>query len=257
MRQILLVARKDLAVFFRSPLAYAVLTCFLLIAGYIFASTINLYQLVSVQLMQSPRAADVTMQDLVVAPYLQNAAVVFLFLLPLLTMRGYAEEKRNGTFELLLSYPLGEGRIAMGKLLALCVFLWTAIALSAFGPLLLMVYATPEPLPMLVGYLGLALLATAFASLGLFISSLTSGQVVAGVTTFMILLVLWLLSWVRELVPQSVRPVVEAISPMDHFSPFSQGVLTLHDALYFLLLAAAFFWLTVLSLENQRWRRAT
>ncbi|MGE4298713.1 MAG: ABC transporter permease [Desulfovibrionaceae bacterium] len=248
----LLIARKDLCLFFRAPLGYLVLACFLLVSGYFFVASVSYYELVSIQLMQNPQLADFTPTEMVLAPYLQNAGVILLFFLPLLTMRGFAEEKRSGAFELLVSYPVSEAQLVGGKLLALGVFLLAMLAASAVGPLLLFLVSTPEPLPALVGYGGLFLMVTAFASLGLFLSTLTENQIVSAALSFAALLVLWLLSWIKDAVPAAVAPVVDGLSPLAHYASFTRGVLDLADVVYFATFILAFFWLAVLSLENQR-----
>ncbi|MBG0777750.1 MAG: ABC transporter permease subunit [Desulfovibrionaceae bacterium] len=249
-----LVARKDLMILFRSPLAYVVLAAFLALGGYFFASSVGYFELVSIQLMQNPEAMSLTPTQMVVTPYLQNAAVVLLFFLPLLTMRGFAEEKRMGTFEVLMSYPMNEAQIVGGKLLGLAVFLAAMLAAGALNPALLSLFTQVEPLPVLVGYLGLFLMGAGFLSLGLFLSSLTESQMVSGVLTFVALLLLWLLSWVRDVVPPALAPVVTGLSPLGHFEPFAKGVVQLDAVVYYATFVLAFFWLTVLSLENQRWR---
>jgi ABC-2 type transport system permease protein len=180
--------------------------------------------------------------------------VILLFFIPLLTMRSFSEEKRMGTFELLLSYPVQEYQIVLGKLLAVGGFLALAPMLSGVGPGFLFLYAQPEFLPTLTGYSGLLLLGLSFASIGIFISSLTENQIVSATLSFGALLLLWLLSWVKELVPDFYRPVVEALSLLSHFDSFTKGVLSVPDLTYYLTFILAFVGLTMLSLENQRWR---
>lgn len=255
MRASLLTARKDLIILFRSPLAYILMACYLFIAGYFFASGVGYLQLVSIQLMQMPQAGGFTSQELVIGPYLQNAGVILLFFLPLLTMRGFSEEKRQGTFELLMSYPLSEATLVGGKLLALALFLAVMLLFSGLGPALLPFYMTIETAPLFGGYLGLFLMSLSFASLGLFLSTLTENQVVAAALSFVSLIFLWLLAWVKDIVPAAVQPVVEGLSLLSHFEPFTKGVLAVADLVYYLAFTGAFFWLAVLSLENQRWRR--
>jgi ABC-2 type transport system permease protein len=250
----LLLARKDLLILFRSPLAYVIMFCFLVISGYFFVSAVGYYQLVSISLMQSAQAGSVTIHDMLVMPFLQNAGVILLFFIPLLTMRGFSEEKRSGAFELLLSYPVSETSLVLGKVLSLAGLLAAMLLLSAVGPALLYMYAAPETGPLVIGYGGLFLMALSFSSLGLFLSSLTENQIVSASLSFAVLLILWLVNWARELVPDVLSPVVEAVSLLSHFEPFSQGVLAVADAAYYLCFTALFLWLTVLSLENQRWR---
>ncbi len=255
MSETLLLMRKDLFILFRSPLAYIVMACFLAITGYFFVSGVQYFELISIQVMQTPHIQDFTPTDMVVAPFIQNTGVILLFFIPLLTMRGFSEEKRMGTFEMLLSYPLREYHIAGGKLLALAVFLLVMLAANAISPGLLYSVSEIEPAPVLCGYLGLLLLGVSFAALGLFLSSLTESQIVSAVLTFAALLLLWLLLWIKEL--QQGSPAVELLvqlSPMMHFEPFTKGVLDMVHFIYYLTFIAGFFWLTVLSLENQRWR---
>ncbi|WP_457571055.1 ABC transporter permease [Desulfovulcanus sp.] len=250
----LTLARKDWMILFRSPLAYIVLGCFLFISGYFFVSLVGQFQLFSLQVMQNPGVENFTPQEWVIRPFLQNAGVILLFFIPLLTMRSFSEEKRMGTFELLLSYPVQEYQIVLGKLLAVGGFLTLALILSGVGPSFLFLYAQPELLPTLTGYLGLLLLGLSFASIGIFISSLTENQIVSATLSFGALLLLWLLSWVKELVPGFYKPVVEALSLLSHFDSFTKGVLSVPDLTYYLTFILAFVGLTMLSLENQRWR---
>ncbi len=254
MKGCLLLARKDLTVLFRSPLAWILLTCFLVICGYFFVSAVRYFELVSMQLMRNSQAMDITAMELVVGPFLQNSGVILLFFLPLLTMRGFSEEKKMGTFEVLMSYPLREAHLVGGKLLALAGFLFVALAFNALSPALLFLFTTPELPAVLVGYLGLYLMAVGFAALGLFLSTLTENQIVSASLTFAALLLLWLLSWLKSMVPPSVEPVVLGVSLLSHFESFTKGVFDVADAIYYLTFTAGFFWLSVLSLENQRWR---
>lgn len=254
MRAIWLMAKKDLLIYFRSPLAYVIMACFLFIAGYFFVSMAGNYQLVSIQVMQNPQAQGFTPFEWIIRPFLQNSAVILLFFLPLLTMRSFAEEKRMGTFELLLTYPVREFHMALGKLAALSLFLFLLLFLSATGPILLFFYAEPEILPMLIGYLGLFLLAVSFASLGLFLSSLTENQVVAGSLSFGMLLLLWLLSWMKDLLSGPAAMVIGHLSILNWFEEFAKGVFSLAGLTFYLTFTLFFLWLTSLSLENQRWR---
>lgn len=250
----LLLARKDLIILFRSPLAWLVMAGFLFMTGFFFFSGYQLFVEFGLQIMQNPQAVDLTVQDFLVTPYLQNTAVVLLFLLPLITMRSFSEEKKSGTFEMLMSLPLREYQIAGGKLFAMGVFLLITLLLNFVGPLLLFFFTDPEAGAMAVGFLGVFLFALGLSSLGLFISSLFENQVVAAMFTFILSLVLWLMNWMVEAVPEGAQPFIEGISLLGRFQSFTEGVLRFDDVLYYLSFTAAFFWLTVLSLENQRRR---
>lgn len=251
----ILLAKKDAAILFRSPLAFVVLTCFLVIAGYFFATTVGYYQLLSIQIAQWAQGSEaLSPQDMIIGPYLQNSGLILLFFLPLLTMRGFSEEKRMGTFELLMSYPLREAQLVGGKLLALALFLVVALVFSMVGPALLFLYIPGDVPALMAGYAGLMLMALSFSSLGLFLSTLTENQIASASMTFAALLILWLISWLKEMAPQQMSGLVEGVSLISHFTPFAQGVLVFSDVIYYLVFTAAFFWLSVLSLENQRWR---
>ena len=178
---------------------------------------------------------------MIIGPFIQNSGVILLFFLPLLTMRGFSEEKRMGTFEMLLSYPLREHQIVGGKLLALGVFLFVMLLFSALSPGLLFLFSEPELMPMLMGYCGLFLLGVSFMSLGLFLSSLTENQIVAAVLTFASLLLLWLLSWAKDVGQGLFVEILAQISPLSHFQPFTNGVLEVSHLVYYVTFTAGLF----------------
>ncbi|MFW5837111.1 MAG: ATP-binding cassette domain-containing protein [Desulfovibrionaceae bacterium] len=140
MRSSLLLSRKDFIILFRSPLAYVIMFCFLLISGYFFVSAVGYYQLWSISIMQSPQAGVLSLHDMLIMPFLQNAGVILLFFIPLLTMRGFSEEKRSGAFELLMSYPVSETSLVLGKLISLAGLLAATLAFSMAGPAMLFLY---------------------------------------------------------------------------------------------------------------------
>lgn len=249
-----LLAKKDLLVLFRSPLAYIVLACFLMITGYFFAANVTMFQQFSIQAMRNPTIQDFTPQLFIIQPYLDSSSIILLFFLPLITMRSFSEEKKMGAFEMLMSYPLNELQIVGGKLLAVGAFLLVALILNAFGPGMLFFVTEPELLPLLTGYLGLFLLSMSFAGLGLFLSSLTENQIVAAALSFAALLLLWMLAWIKDMTPGDAGMILSALSPLSHFASFTKGVLDVQDITYYVTFIAGFCWLSVLSLENQRWR---
>jgi len=249
-----ILAKKDLKVLFGSPLAYLILACFSFVSGYFFLSLVTQYQIFSLQAMQMQGIKNFNPQEWIIRPYLQNSAILLLFFIPLITMRSFSEEKKLGTFELLLSYPVTELQIVLGKLLALAVFVGVALLLNAVGPILLFVYSAPELGSTLGGYGGLFLLGLSFVALGVFLSSLTENQVVAASLTFGALLVLWLLSWIKDLVAKQYQFVIKSCSLLAHFDSFAKGVITGTDLVYFVSFILFFIGLTLISLENQRWR---
>lgn len=260
MRKAWLVAKKDLYVYFRSPLAYVLMAVYLFITGFLFFRYLIIqYHNYSVQYsrmagLMAGQPPTYTLQELVIWPYLVNCAATLLFFLPLLTMRSVSEEKKLGTLDLLVSYPLRESTIAAGKLLALSVLLITVLVLAMVGPLLIFFFAGPEPLPMLTGFAGLFLMSVGFASMGLFFSTLTENQAVSAFLTFAAGLALWMMTWIKDLVSGPASRIIEHLSLLDHLEPFAKGVLDLAGLVYFLAVIGTFYGLCVFSLEYRRWR---
>jgi len=237
------------------PAAYVVLILFTLVGGYFFNRIVSWFAYVSPQMTsQQYGYYDLNFTEMVINPLLMNLSVVMLFVLPILTMRLFAEEKRLGTAELLFSYPLRDSDVLAGKFLAAETVFTVMLALAAVNMVLLVAYGDPELGPMLVGYLGLWLMGTAFISLGLFISSLTESQVVAAVGGFGSLLLLWVVSWAGEHVGPGWRRAFEQVSIYEHFDNMSKGVVETNDIVYYLLFAALFLFLTLRSLESKKWR---
>lgn len=255
MNKALLLAQKDVMILFRSPLAYCVMGCLFVVCGFMFTSSVQYFELLSLQLLQNPGQIEgFTPLEFLIAPYLQQISVMLLFFLPLITMRTFSEEKRMGAFEMLMSYPVKEYEIVAGKLGAVAVFLLATLLGLSIAPAMLMTMVEVELLPVLSGWLGMFLMTLAFMALGCFISSLTESQIVAAVFTFAALLILWVLAWLSELGTEGPVAWIASLSLLTHFEPFTKGVIEFKGVIYYLAFTAGFFWLTVLSLENQRWR---
>jgi ABC-2 type transport system permease protein len=183
-----------------------------------------------------------------------DVRLVLMLAIPLLTMRLLAEERRLGTLELLLTYPVSDAMVVAAKLGACLIVVTMLLACTLVYPLL--VWRVQEfPLsPIVAGYLGLLLLGLMAASYGLFVSSLTESQVLAGFMTAMPLLLLWLLSWNEAANVTQSLPLVRAVSLFNHFQPFSVGIADLRDVFYFLFLSGCFVWGTLRVLEVRQWR---
>jgi ABC-2 type transport system permease protein len=180
--------------------------------------------------------------------------VVFLFLLPLITMRTYAEEKRSGTIELLLTSPLTDLEIVLGKFLgALGLYaVMVALTLIHFG--LLFAFGKPEWKPLATAYLGLLLFGGCFIALGLFISSLTKNQIVAGAATFGVFLLLWVVDWIGESMGPTGQAILKYLSMTEHLEDFVKGVIDTKHLVYYLSFIAFGLFLTVRSVDTERWR---
>jgi len=198
MSNILAIAQKELKAYFASPIAYIVIGLWALMYGYFFVALMNFFVRQSMQMnqfgMQGPQAMNVNQQ--LIRPLLQNVLILILFLMPMVTMRAYAEEKRSGTIELLLTSPLTDFQIIVGKFLGAMALYGCMLAVTLIHIGLLFLYGRPEWKPIVTAYLGLFLMGGCFISVGLFISSLTKNQIVAGMTTFAVFLFLWVITWI-------------------------------------------------------------
>ena len=255
MSKILAIYRRELRYFFNSPVAYAVIIVFLLLAGYFFYNLLGYFNLASIRAMQNPAAAHaLNLTEDVVEPLFGNLGVIMLLILPLLTMRLLSEERKSGTAELLFTFPISDWDVILGKYLATLTVFAVMLALTALCPLLLSVYANPEVGPILTGYLGLFLIAAAYIAMGLFFSTLTDNQLVAGVATFGCGVLFLLIAWVTPFVSPAAARVVLELSIIEHYDGFSKGVLDSNDAIYYMNFSAFFLFLSSRVLDSNRWR---
>jgi ABC-2 type transport system permease protein len=169
-------------------------------------------------------------------------------------MRTYAEEKRSGTFELLLTSPLTDVQIVLGKFLGALTVFALMLLVSSLNKLLLFAWGAPEWKQLASSYLGLLLMGGSFIALGLFLSSLTRSQVVAGAATFAIALLLWIVSWFGESGSETVRAVTSFLSVIEHYEDFSKGVIDTKHLAYYLSFIVFGLFLTVRSVDSERWR---
>lgn len=257
MRNALTIAGKELRSLFVSPIAYVVLTGFLLLGGWFFFNLLNRFNLL-VQIytgFQSPEMQErLNLNDLVIAPLLGNLSVVLIILTPVITMRSFAEEKRSGTYELLMTSPLSVGEIVFGKFLGVVAFLVVMLGLTGVYPLVLLAWGDPEPGIIAAGYLGLFLLAVSFATVGLFTSSLTDNQIVAAVSCLVTLLLFYVISWPAEAAGPTLAAVLRHLSLTEHFAEMVKGVIETKDLVYFGSVITLALYLTHRSVESIRWR---
>jgi ABC-2 type transport system permease protein len=256
MRNILAIAQKELRSYFSSPIAYITIGFFALLYGWFYVNLVYYFVRQSMQMSQFGAGAgqSVNVNQMLVRNLLQNVTILVLFLLPMVTMRTYAEEKRSGTIELLLTSPLTDFQIILGKFLG-AVALWAAmLAVSTIHMGLLFIYGNPEWKPIVTAYLGLLLFGSCFISVGLFISSLTKNQIVAGMVTFAVFLFLWVINWIGSFSGPTVNSLTNYLSIIDHFDAFSKGVVdTTHLIYYFSVITFGLF-LTAKSVDLERWK---
>jgi ABC-2 type transport system permease protein len=249
------IFKKEMRLYFTSPVAWVVLTIFLFIAGYFFASIFNFFSQASIQSAMNPQMGrDLNVTDSVMRPLFSNISVILLLLMPLVTMRLFAEERRAGTIELLLTYPVRDGAVLAGKYLAALALYALMIGLTVLYPLIVVYFARLEWGPVLTGYLGLLLMGATFIAVGVFASSLTDNQIVAAVTTFGVLLIFWILGWSADYAGGVFGRVLQFLSLLEHNDSFSKGVLDTKDVLYYVNFTALALFLTLRSLEARRWK---
>jgi ABC-2 type transport system permease protein len=249
------VFKKEMRLYFTSPVAWVVMTIFLFIAGYFFYSIFAFYTLASMQSAMNPQMGrELNVTDSVLRPLFSNMSVILLLLMPLITMRLFAEERRSGTIELLLTYPVRDGAVLLAKYLAALALYALMIALTLLYPGIVVYFTRLEWGPLLTGYLGLLLMGATFLAVGIFASSLTENQIVASITTFGILLFLWVVGWSAEYVGGPWGRVLSHLSLLDHFDAFARGVLDTKDVIYYVDVTVVALFLTLRSLEARRWK---
>jgi ABC-2 type transport system permease protein len=254
MSNVLAIAQKELRSYFASPIAYIVIGFFALLFGWFYVGILDWFVRQGMQMgaMGGPSSLNVNQQ--MVRPLVLNITVVFLFLLPLITMRTYAEEKRSGTIELLLTSPLTDLQIVLGKFLGALALYAVMVALTVIHFGLLFAFGQPEWKPLATAYLGLLLFGGCFIAVGLFISSLTRNQIVAGAATFGVFLLLWVIDWIGESLGPTGQSILKYLSMTEHLDDFVKGVIDTKHLVYYVSFIAFGLFLTVRSVDSERWR---
>ncbi len=254
MSNIWIICRKELKSYFSSPIAYGLMAFFALICGYFFYAATAIFVLRSTDPMAQGRGMPMDLNEWIVRPVFMNVSVIGLFIIPMITMRLFAEEKKTGTIELLATSPVTDMSIILGKWLAAVILYASILAISAVDLLILFLYGKPDLKPILVAYFGLLLQGACLLAIGTFISTTTRNQIIAGVGTFAVCLLLWVLDWVTAYDTSSTGKVISYLSVMGHFENFAKGVLDTKDLIFYA--SAIFFglFLTARSLESLRWR---
>jgi len=250
MSNVLAIARKELSAYFASPIAYVVIGFFALMFGFFFYSLLLYFDRQSLQ--AAGQAVNVNEQFL--RPVFLNATVILLFVLPLVTMRTYSEEKRSGTIELLLTAPLTDLQIILGKFLGAMGLYAAMLAITLVHVGLLFVFGSPEWRPVVTTYFGLLLMGGCFISIGLLISSLTKNQIVAGMITFGVFLMLWVINWIASFMGPTTQQVLNYLSITDHLDDFTKGIVDTKHLVYYISFITFGLFLTARSVDTERWR---
>lgn len=227
--------KKEIQNYFLSPLAYIIIGFFLLVSGYFFSTYILSSGLAS---MRIP---------------LSNMSLIFLFIMPILTMHLLAEERKGGTEELLLTTPTRTTSMVVGKYLAALFLLFLMLLITGIYPVILFVYGNPETGPIISGYIGIFLLGAAALAVGIFSSSLTENQIVAAIVGFSILLLFWVADWAADAIDFVDKGLLKWFSILYHFDNFSKGIIDLEHIFYYLTFIFIFIFLAIQNIERRRW----
>jgi ABC-2 type transport system permease protein len=227
-----------LRTYFVAPVAYVAIAAFLVMSGVFFALLVT----------AQPGSVEASL-----AIVFGNVSVVLLIVAPALTMRLLAEEQKSGTIELLLTSPVQDWEVVIGKYLASLVLFLIPVALTLIYPVIIMRYGTPDMGPMIGGYIGMILFGAAFLSVGVLASSLTQNQVVAALVSVAILLGLWLIGAFSGSARPPVSDVLGYLSIITHYGDFSRGLIDTRDIVYYLCVIAVSLFVSVRALETRRW----
>ena len=239
------ILQRELRSYFQFFIAYVLIAVFLLLAGYFFYTDLVMYVLWSFQKVAFTKIWEYYFNDL---------RYVLIIVIPPLTMRLFAEEKKLGTIELLWTYPLRDWELLAGKFFAALFFLFLMLALTLVYPIITYFLYDIDIAPVFAGYLGLFLLGSSFIACGILISSLTENQIVAAIGTFGLLIMFWFLTWNEAAANEKLMNILLNFSLFDRLQTFTKGAIDLKDLIFFLNFHGFFIFLTLLSLTTRKWR---
>lgn len=257
MYNIWLICRRELASFFFSPIAYVILGAWTLLLGVFYSGSFLNYAVISLQIMRNPQAAaslNLTPTSAILGPVYSSTTVVLLFVIPLLTMRLFSEEKKQGTMELILTYPLRDIEVLLGKYLSAILMYTIMLALTFIYPAILAAFVAVDWGVVGASYLGMFLMGSAFMAVGVFASSLTSNQIVAAMVAFMVLLASFVLDFLSVSSGPFVSELLRHLSLGLHLRSFIQGVIDTRDVIFLVNVNILCLFLAMRSLEYYKWR---
>lgn len=257
MQGLIAIWQREFRAYFLSPVFYALSTVFLFLIGLMFYLSLVGYQQVFLQAANYPPMMErININEMIIRPLFSTMSfVAVLTLMPMLTMRIFSEEKKSGTIELILTSPVKDWHIILGKFFAAFSLYATMIGLTLIYPLILQIYGDPDWGPIWMGYTGLLLVGASVLTIGLFVSSLTENQIVAAITCFGAALALWMLDVASSYFTGTMGEILSYLSVMKHYDSFEKGLLDSSDALFFLSFIFFGLFITVRSLESTRWRQ--
>jgi ABC-2 type transport system permease protein len=254
MKNIWIICRRELSSYFSSPIAWLLLTMYSIIFGWFFWNILASVIKQGFDMEMMGQSSPMNINEQIVRPLLGFNSFIGLFMVPLLSMRLFAEEKRNGTIELLATSPVRDSAIIVGKWLAATLLYCWIILFACINFVFLFRYGNPDWKPMLITLLGVFLQGAALLAIGTFISTLTKNQIIAGALTFGACLLLWVFSWVSSYDSSTWAQVFSYMSVITHFDNFDRGVLSTRDTIYYLSVIFLGLFFTARSMESLRWR---
>lgn len=254
MRALAAIYTRELRAYFLSPIFYVLLVVFQVVSGFFYFLHVAGYMERSLMAARNPMAMQVDLQAMLVGPVITNMAFLMMLISPILTMRLLSEEKRSGTLELLLSYPISDTVVVLGKFLAVWTIYALMVLLSSTGMVMLFGITDPHWPAMLSGYLGLLLVGAAFLSVGVLASAITENQIVAATNAFPVLVLFWVLGFATAVAPPGMGRMLESLSTLTHMEKLTQGLIDTADLAYFVLFTAFFLFTAIRVLEAKRWK---
>lgn len=259
MKSVYWIVKREMGSFFSSPIIYVVTTVFLVLYSFLFFMVLSDFSQKSMQ--AAPQAAQlqaagisINPNEMVIVPALANMSVILLFIIPLVTMRSFAEERKNKTFALLLSSPVHLREIVAGKFLACVGVIAFMVLLSSYSVGIIAILGEPEMGPILSGYLGLLLMSGCYIAMGVFASSVTDNQITAAALGFGMALLMWVLSVPAKFADTAIGTMLNYLSLGSHLESFLRGVIDTSDLAYYLSFMAFILFLTHRVLDSRRWR---
>ena len=280
MRNTVAIAWRELRTYFSSPLAYVVVGVFVVLSGYIFWASLVRFSDLCLRFGNNPYVFNqLNVNDMVIRPLFGSFGVIFLLMLPAVSMRLLAEERRAGTAELLFTCPVTTTQIVLGKYVGAGLLLLAMLAITLVYPLLIVTKVTPDVAPTFVGYLGVLLMGLTILAVGLLVSALTENQIIAAVGAFGANLLLWAIAWAAEAAESytlagiantitqglwekmglglggpTLGDLLNKISITEHFQDFRKGLLDTEHVVFYLSAILFALFLTQRVLESRRWR---
>ncbi len=253
------IIKKEMKSYFASSVAYVILALFIAINGFLFFNFLSEFNLKIMQFLQIKAkypqlGLEISMNDWIINPLLRNISIILLLLIPAISMRLIAEERRSGTMELLMTSPVSTFQILMGKYLSCLIFYAIMLISTLQYPVFLKIFGNPDMTPALFNYFMLFLLGAAFISVGLLASSITENQIISACLSFAILFIFWLIGWTGENYGGNIGEIISYFSLYIHFENALKGIMDSRDIVYLVSFTVFNLYLTFEILDSEKWK---